>query len=139
MLPTSRHVCCLRGDHTTADAAVTCIGCPWVCCSVCLRMTHSVLLQVALTATHAASQAAPAAAAAAAATLPPLLHDGGAHYQSSLLEELHREHGMGAAGQVPLRQNANSISPERPAQKRPCVSRTKIGCSSPSAQYGDAS
>ena len=65
------------------------------------------LLQVALTATHAASQAAPAAAAQAAATLPPLLHDGGAHYQSSLLEELHREAGMAAGGQVPFRHRSS--------------------------------
>ena len=62
----------------------------------------ALLLQVALTATTAASQAAPAAAAQAAATLPPLLQDGSAHYQSSLLEELHREHGMAAAGQVSI-------------------------------------
>ncbi len=68
------------------------------------------LLQVALTATHAASQAAPAAAAQAAATLPPLLHDGGAHYQSSLLEELHREAGMAATGQVPFHHHFSKCS-----------------------------
>ena len=32
--------------------------------------------------------------------MTPNLQDNGSHYQSALLEELHREHGVPAAGQV---------------------------------------